>query len=217
MPDDAEVEDAQSGAVATVNDLASRDPELLFSVIDAYFGGEITENTYEQFVHAASYLGHFAIAGLVAWAADIRHEAFERQCKTLGLTPEAAEMLERVVMIYGGRIRTAFYKSPGALRQGEDWRGIEREILHAVEDRDYIVTIAITKKNLERFTVRGGPNSMARWARKMLEVVTAIGDKEAFSERDRERLLAQIEETRALLAEPEGALEVEAGKPADDA
>lgn len=195
------VQQAESDAVAVVNQIASRHgTEYFLRVVDAHFGRDISDHTYEDFTRACGFLGHYAIAGLVAWAADTGFESFSEQVPDIGLTPEAAEMLANVVALYGARIREAFYRTGRNGPLKDDWRAIDREVVRDVEGDDYLVTVKITKKNLDTFTVSGRPTSMLRWAREMLEVLTAVGDRDAFLEHDRDRFIIELENARALLA-----------------
>ncbi|HEV7938961.1 MAG TPA: hypothetical protein VGP18_13175 [Solirubrobacteraceae bacterium] len=172
-----------------------------FEITECSLGLETTEQTYGDFARATWLLtGEYSVAGVLAFVCQADGDDFSEMVDPLGFTAAARQMVLELSLRYGHRILAAWYQSARSGHVHNDWVSIVPNVQFDVETGEYVVTVAITKKNRERTEVIGGADSMIRWLRIMLGIVIKIGDASAFSERDRDRIMERLDAARTLLA-----------------
>lgn len=165
---------------------------------------DVTRRTWDDIRRGVDILVGTAILSEMTWAAQARAEDLGPDFDEEGLSPASQALIITVIIRYGGALLDAYYMSPGP-HSGHDWTYIRPEPERDSRG-DYRITTTVRKKNREELMVRGSSDSYLRWTSVMLTGLLDVGDREAFSARERGRFAKLAREAIALFeGEDEGA------------
>jgi hypothetical protein len=159
----------------------------------------IDQNTWENLYRAVDLLVGYGTLRELIWALRARPSEVRADFEREGLSAEAQDLLLRILVQYGGRIQEAYGQSPLS-SYPDDWDLINPEVLVNVKDGELEVSTYMRKKNGDTMVIRGGSSSFMRWLVLMHEALQVAGDRKWFESDDVERLLRQLDASRALLA-----------------
>lgn len=164
---------------------------LLDEILGTYLGGEIFGDTYDDLTMGVSAILPPESLAIITWVAQPGGETIDDRIKRLQLSERAEAFLRRIAALFGPRLSKAFFASDRPAPQRDDWLSFSRQVLQDVESGEYLTTLRLQKFNGEFFTIEGDGNSMLRFARQSLRTLIQIGDAQAFSSRDLERLVQE--------------------------
>jgi hypothetical protein len=163
----------------------------------AHYLREVTKDSFVELYEAVVALaGDGAMTGF-SWLAQAGPDEFPDRFPVFGFDDATAELVRRIMLLHGPAIRRGTYMA--GLEGPDDWDSIVPTISRNVETGEYEFAVAITKHNRETFTVRSDADSLMIWARRMLMMIVAVGDRAAYSDRQIASLLDHMNSVRTFL------------------
>jgi hypothetical protein len=172
--------------------------ERLLEVFEFHLAREITQDSWGDLKDAVTLLAGREAFVAITWIAynglDDAREAIE----ALDLKEREEDLLERLILRSGSRMREAQFKSDTP-SGADDWESTRHEVSRDLKSGQYNVTFVVRKNNRERMTIRGSAHSMAQLARNLLFAVSEVDDTSAFGDDVAAALRRAIGKVEAVL------------------
>jgi hypothetical protein len=180
----------------------SDQPETVDVLLEAFereLSGEITGET---FINVRDGAGTLMSEEAFAYLAYLTRRSFPTRRRDLAESdapPEAVALVRMILALYGTRLARAFALWPETgLRH--DWQAFTRRIFHDVEAKEYVVHLAVRKKNGELVKVEGPLDSIVRLAQRIMATINEVKDREALDEEDAAELLEELDRFKDIIA-----------------
>jgi hypothetical protein len=168
----------------------------LLAVLEMRLRPEVNSGSFNALREAlAPLMGYPALSFLVQLARRTPSGKREEFKKATG-TPEATRFVRRLVALYGPELARAWALWPQtALRH--DWHAFNSNLYYDPKADQWMVHVAIRKRNGELAKIEGPLDSITRLTQRMVGVIGSVPDIEGFNERDVAELFETVDTFRS--------------------